>query len=328
MDVRRAFEWTLRNIDKYNGSPNRIILAGQSAGAHITLCALVQAFEDELKDNRMKAQLDEATKKLNTSIRVPKKNDSDNDDGTPSSEKSEPITPKYDEFYRRTHAISQSPIPPPIAIPLSALTSPPSNKSSMDMNEPSALTATDTQTIDTMTNKEFLDHTLMYVGISGPYNLEYLYAHFHKRGLDASILNYIFLERYHKYSPTKRFEDLTSTTTAIDDTMAALKRHGRERKLSSDILPPKISSEFDGRRDTLSNKLSSFPPVALFHGTTDKTIPSEVAAELARTLHSGGASVWLTEYEGWSHTDPILEGPMCGDNALFHDIKSCVDQVL
>jgi acetyl esterase/lipase len=34
-DVARAFAWTCRNIAKYSGDPERIILAGHSAGAHL-----------------------------------------------------------------------------------------------------------------------------------------------------------------------------------------------------------------------------------------------------------------------------------------------------
>lgn len=34
-DVARAFAWTVRNIARYGGAPDRIILAGHSAGAHL-----------------------------------------------------------------------------------------------------------------------------------------------------------------------------------------------------------------------------------------------------------------------------------------------------
>lgn len=31
-------------------------------------------------------------------------------------------------------------------------------------------------------------------------------------------------------------------------------------------------------------------------------------------------SIEYTEYDGWSHTDPILEGPMQGDQRLHQDL--------
>jgi acetyl esterase/lipase len=43
-DVRNAILWTEMNCSRFGGNPNKIILAGQSAGAHICLCLLVDEF--------------------------------------------------------------------------------------------------------------------------------------------------------------------------------------------------------------------------------------------------------------------------------------------
>jgi acetyl esterase/lipase len=47
-DVARAFAWTRKNIGRYGGDPERIVLAGHSAGAH--LASLVAVDEGYLKD--------------------------------------------------------------------------------------------------------------------------------------------------------------------------------------------------------------------------------------------------------------------------------------
>ena len=43
-DVNLAMEWTYLNIKQLGGDPENITLAGQSAGAHICLCLLINAF--------------------------------------------------------------------------------------------------------------------------------------------------------------------------------------------------------------------------------------------------------------------------------------------
>ena len=51
-DVARAFAWTVRHIDRYAGDPDRIILAGHSAGGH--LAALLATDESYLKAPALK----------------------------------------------------------------------------------------------------------------------------------------------------------------------------------------------------------------------------------------------------------------------------------
>ena len=45
-DIRAALQWTVQHIGEYGGSPDKIVLAGQSAGAHICLSALLDAYEN------------------------------------------------------------------------------------------------------------------------------------------------------------------------------------------------------------------------------------------------------------------------------------------
>jgi prenylcysteine alpha-carboxyl methylesterase len=41
-DADQAVEWTLTNIQQYGGDPNNLVICGQSAGAHIGACLLLQ----------------------------------------------------------------------------------------------------------------------------------------------------------------------------------------------------------------------------------------------------------------------------------------------
>lgn len=51
-DVARAYAWTRKNIGRYGGDPDRIVLMGHSAGGH--LVALVGSDESYLKDPALK----------------------------------------------------------------------------------------------------------------------------------------------------------------------------------------------------------------------------------------------------------------------------------
>lgn len=55
-EIARAFQWTRENIARYGGDPDRVILGGQSAGAHLTgLVALDATYLNEL--NRSPAEI-------------------------------------------------------------------------------------------------------------------------------------------------------------------------------------------------------------------------------------------------------------------------------
>ena len=47
-DLRAALLWTVTNCAMFGGDPEQIMLAGQSAGAHISLCTLVELYEESL----------------------------------------------------------------------------------------------------------------------------------------------------------------------------------------------------------------------------------------------------------------------------------------
>ena len=82
-----------------------------------------------------------------------------------------------------------------------------------------------------------------------------------------------------------------------------------------------------------NRKLSDYlPPMYISHGTADRTAPCDGAVEFAEELKkiTGGREkdsnfgVELRLYEGWSHTDPCLEGPMDADHRFHQDLFDAV----
>ncbi|XP_027358285.1 isoprenylcysteine alpha-carbonyl methylesterase ICME [Abrus precatorius] len=112
-----------------------------------------------------------------------------------------------------------------------------------------------------------------YFGLSGGYNLLNLVDHFHNRGLYRSI----FLSIMEGEQSLKKF----SPAIKIQD--PCLK----------DIIP-------------------LLPPVFLFHGTADYSIPSVASEQFADALKKAGARAELILYEGKTHTDLFLQDPLRG----------------
>ena len=71
---------------------------------------------------------------------------------------------------------------------------------------------------------------------------------------------------------------------------------------------------------------SLLPPLALFHGTADKTANCEQAREFASALRAVGCRVHEMYFDGATHTDPILESPFSGDDPLMVALLAMVTE--
>ena len=92
----------------------------------------------------------------------------------------------------------------------------------------------------------------------------------------------------------------------------------RQRELEIDR---EIEREKDSDDLSLSpSLLQDFPATAIFHGSADQSIPLSISQELVRLLDAQGVDVHLSVYEGWTHTDAILEAPLMGNVRLFRDM--------
>ncbi|XP_015074590.1 probable isoprenylcysteine alpha-carbonyl methylesterase ICMEL1 [Solanum pennellii] len=112
-----------------------------------------------------------------------------------------------------------------------------------------------------------------YFGLSGGYNILKLVDHFHRRGLYRSIFLSIMEgeQGLRQYSPELMAQD------------------------------PKIK-----------NAVSLLPPMVLFHGTADYSIPCDSSKSFADTLKALGVKAECILYEGKTHTDLFLQDPMRG----------------
>ena len=120
-----------------------------------------------------------------------------------------------------------------------------------------------------------------FIPISGPYDLLSIKDFMHKKGLDKKILD-------------KIFPSLVASS------------------------PSHVADEIKQKRITIPPE--SFPPVAVIHGSEDLTVPCSMCIQFDAKLKDLGIASEALVYEGWSHTDGILESPMKGDHRLHKDI--------
>ncbi|CAB4295525.1 unnamed protein product [Prunus armeniaca] len=127
-----------------------------------------------------------------------------------------------------------------------------------------------------------------YFGLSGGYNLLNLVDHFHRRGLYRSI----FLGIMEGEQSLQRF----SPELMIQDL-------------------------------NIRHAASLLPPIILFHGTADYSIPSDASKNFAETLQRLGVKAKSILYEGKTHTDLFLQDPMRGGkDDMFEDLVAIIHE--
>eukprot|EP00571_Detonula_confervacea_P001340 CAMPEP_0172321942 /NCGR_PEP_ID=MMETSP1058-20130122/44714_1 /TAXON_ID=83371 /ORGANISM="Detonula confervacea, Strain CCMP 353" /LENGTH=386 /DNA_ID=CAMNT_0013037567 /DNA_START=92 /DNA_END=1252 /DNA_ORIENTATION=- len=148
-----------------------------------------------------------------------------------------------------------------------------------------------------------------FISTSSPHNLVTMRPVFHHLGLNASLQRRIFgglgddqdnslVQNeyvFEKWSPYH----------------LVMKSHMEYVNLSE--LSGKVCSGVDEFKDI-------FPRCCVIHGTLDKTVPVSEAIAFISLLKKLNIHTVLKMYEGWSHTDPILEAPMRGNHSYHRDI--------
>jgi prenylcysteine alpha-carboxyl methylesterase len=125
------------------------------------------------------------------------------------------------------------------------------------------------------------------VSISAPFHLQAMVDSFQKKGLDNQLVNRIFDFQNDKYDPFI------------------------------------VLKEFQDFQDGVQLLVEELPPIRIYHGTADRTVPHESSETFYRELKRSivdGQKLDFVSYPGWSHTDPILEGPMDADQSLHRDL--------
>lgn len=129
-----------------------------------------------------------------------------------------------------------------------------------------------------------------FISLSGPFHLSDMEHTFRKHGLDAKLVDRIFGGQREIYDPWSIIQSLSDEQAAC-----------------------------------LGGLL---PPIQLYHGSRDRTVPCESSAtfvtEFQRRVSSNDTNITWKVYDTWSHTDAILEGPMQGDHRFHDDIVQAV----
>ncbi|KAJ4746381.1 alpha/beta-Hydrolases superfamily protein [Rhynchospora pubera] len=125
-----------------------------------------------------------------------------------------------------------------------------------------------------------------YFGLSGGYNMTELVDHFHQRGLYKRI----FLSIMEGEPGLHRFS-------------------------------PEIVA-----KESSAKALSLLPPIILFHGTKDYSIPSSASENFAKVLKNAGVEVRVVLYDGKTHTDLFLQDPLRGGrDELVEDVMVTIN---
>ncbi|KAI0488545.1 hypothetical protein KFK09_028381 [Dendrobium nobile] len=125
-----------------------------------------------------------------------------------------------------------------------------------------------------------------YFGLSGGYNMLNLVDHFHRRGLYRSIF------------------------------LSIMEGEQSLRHFSPEIVVRNLSAR---------SGVPPLPPMILYHGTGDYSIPSDASTSFAEALKSIGVQVKVVLYDGKTHTDLFLQDPLRGGrDELLEDIVSFI----
>jgi len=79
----------------------------------------------------------------------------------------------------------------------------------------------------------------------------------------------------------------------------------------------------DNKEESIKIK-NVFPRFCAIHGTGDECVPVQTSGELISRLCTMKIEAELITYEGWSHTDPIIEAPMEGNHRYHRDLYNLI----
>uniref|UniRef100_A0A166ECG9 protein-S-isoprenylcysteine alpha-carbonyl methylesterase n=1 Tax=Daucus carota subsp. sativus TaxID=79200 RepID=A0A166ECG9_DAUCS len=83
----------------------------------------------------------------------------------------------------------------------------------------------------------------------------------------------------------------------------------------------RFSPEVMLQDSNITSAASLLPPIVLFHGTADYSIPCDASTTFADTLQRAGVKAESILYEGKTHTDLFLQDPMRGGaDEMFDDL--------
>ncbi|KAJ8422735.1 hypothetical protein Cgig2_015543 [Carnegiea gigantea] len=125
-----------------------------------------------------------------------------------------------------------------------------------------------------------------YFALSGGYNLLKLVDHFNERGLYRSIF------------------------------LGIMEGEKSLRKYSPELVV---------QDQSMAEAIPLLPPIILFHGTEDYSIPPDASENFAEVLNKVGAHAEVVLYEGKTHTDLFIQDPLRGGrDELFEHMLAVI----
>ncbi|OQS01709.1 isoprenylcysteine alpha-carbonyl methylesterase ICME-like [Achlya hypogyna] len=108
----------------------------------------------------------------------------------------------------------------------------------------------------------------------------------------------------------------------IQESIELFHEHGLDRRVLGRIMNNDIlhHSPTDRVRQLPKQLAAALPTIHLFHGTADTTVNWKSTQLFARVLNKAGATVHVKYYADKTHTDPIIEDPIQGDDPLLNDV--------
>ena len=147
------------------------------------------------------------------------------------------------------------------------------------------------------------------ISVSAPYHFAIMEQTFGRHGLDPSVLQAMF-QRH---------------AVEAYDPLLLVQRHSQHSQ--SQRQSQRQQSRQQSRQDGLS-----LPPIQLWHGAQDATVPWQSAQLFAQALQQQqqqpalDTAVEFCLYPEWTHTDAILEGPLSGCHDFHRDLVQCVQR--
>ena len=307
-DIRSALIWIRANIINFGGDPDDIHLCGQSAGAHLAaLFLLHHAKAKHLFDTSLQSHISQPLNALPSAAlkRLPRK------------QSVTIMSPTLASGGIDTYSVTLSGLDENTGISTTILVTMQSDaeheRSLADTDSMVAYPMKQKRSIDAFSAQDsfsgddtgalkipFFAHPALpniksFIGISGPYDISREFIeHMASRGFHSFIVNTIF-------------------------SGASLQNQSPQTMLDHDHL------------FNIPDCISNLPDIFLFHGSHDKTVPFGAARNFAKSLRQKLSSscsknkVYMRRYWRMSHTDPIIENPIDGDDFLVHDILDVIN---
>ncbi|ETO19932.1 hypothetical protein RFI_17290, partial [Reticulomyxa filosa] len=176
-----------------------------------------------------------------------------------------------------------------------------------------------------------------YISIAGPCNLVDLKDHIDKRGLYIDVLNHIMENDLRKYSPFYalcQFKPCFGTGIANrryvlkDLKDMNLPTIDREECNEYDLQVTGKNGELTPLQPTSNNRDGLIPldlcPVFLFHGQNDQSVPVSGTTTFAKYLEKLNVETYIKVYQNKTHTGPIIEDPIEGNDPLICDVLKVI----